>query len=255
MTAALLGYPGFVGGNLHRQAPFDGLYNSKNIDAIRGRRFELVVISAAPAAKWIANREPEQDLATITALCDLLETFQADQAILISTVDVYPAPVGVDERSPIDREACQHYGRHRLLLEDFVRERFDAYVARLPGLFGQGLKKNVIFDYLNDNETNKIDTRNVFQFYSLEHLWDDIQRMLSQDIRLLNFATEPVVTADVARVCTGREIINEILDRPVRYDFRSTHAQAWGGRDGYLYSRQQVLDDLERYVASVRKAG
>jgi hypothetical protein len=47
---ALIGHSGFVGTNLHRQRPFDYLYNSKNIGDICGRSFELIVCAGIPAA-------------------------------------------------------------------------------------------------------------------------------------------------------------------------------------------------------------
>jgi len=255
MRRVLIGYTGFVGGNLVHQADFDGRFNSRNSAELEGRHCDELVIAAAPAAKWIANREPEQDLATIRHLCDRLASVHADRVCLISTVDVYPDPAGVDENTLVDQDACHLYGRHRLLLEDFVRSRFDTRVIRLPGLFGCGLKKNIIFDYLNGNDTDKVDTRNVFQFYSLEHLWDDIQRMDESGIDLLNLATEPIVTADIARVCTGRDIVNEVLDVPVNYDMRSIHAEAFSGRDGYLYNRAAVLDDLKSFVCAYGETG
>ena len=68
MSRALIGHTGFVGGNLRAQTDFTDFYNSKNIDSIAGRSFELVVCAGAPAAKWIANREPEQDRAALQRL-------------------------------------------------------------------------------------------------------------------------------------------------------------------------------------------
>ena len=65
MATALIGYTGFVGGNLMRQQHFDAWYNSTNIHTIDGKNYSLVVCAGVPAAKWIANREPVQDLSLI----------------------------------------------------------------------------------------------------------------------------------------------------------------------------------------------
>ena len=102
MVDALVGYTGFVGSNLLRQRPFDDLYNSKNIEDIAGRQYELLVCSGAPAEKWKANREPEQDLENIKRLLGCLERVSARAVVVVSTVDVYPVPHGVDEYSLID---------------------------------------------------------------------------------------------------------------------------------------------------------
>ena len=62
MKKALIGHSGFVGGNLKAQMNFDHFFNSTNIAEIRGQKFDEVYISAAPAEKWRANKEPENDL-------------------------------------------------------------------------------------------------------------------------------------------------------------------------------------------------
>ncbi len=63
--------------------------------------------------------------------------------------------------------------------------------------------------------------------------------------------------AEVAQVCLGRDFRNELEAPPARYDYRTKYAELYGGRDGYMYDREQVLADLGRYVAAARqgKAG
>ena len=252
MTSALIGYTGFVGSNLLQQGTFEDCYNSKNIHEIDGNHYDRIVCAGVPAAKWIANREPVEDRNNIDRLCKHLAAARTERFILISTVDVYPAPIDVDENSGIDIAACQPYGKHRLELEQFLAERFNTTIIRLPGLFGQGLKKNVIYDFLNDNETDKINMRGVFQFYSLDHLTRDIGIAVDNGIDVLNIATEPTSVAEVARVCLGEDFSNSVDAPAARYDYRSCHAHLFGGNNGYLYSKTQVLEDLGRYVDSVR---
>ncbi|NNF15498.1 MAG: NAD-dependent epimerase/dehydratase family protein, partial [Gammaproteobacteria bacterium] len=175
MHDALIGYTGFVGGNLVRQREFDDFYNSRNIEAVRGRKFDTVICAGAPAEKWKANQNPESDLTNINYLIENLAQMQARKLILVSTVDVYASPHGVDELTPIETTGLHAYGRHRRMLEEFASANFDALIVRLPGLFGTGLKKNAIYDFMHDNDVAQLDSDGVFQFYCLDNLWSDIQ--------------------------------------------------------------------------------
>jgi hypothetical protein len=255
MPDALIGYTGFVGGALLRQRPFDELYNSKYIEQIAGKSFGLLVVSAMPAAKWIANRDPAGDRAALGRLSGCLRQVTAEQVVVVSTVDVYPTPIGVDEDSPIDPTAQQTYGRNRLLLERMAAEHFPRIlVVRLPGLFGAGLKKNAMYDLLHNNEVEKIHADSVFQFYNVGHLWRDIQTAMGARPTLVNFATEPVSVREAAREAFGLDFTNDPGQPPVSYDVRSKHAALFGGRDVYLYSRPQILTELRQFVDQERKA-
>ncbi len=193
MKAALIGHTGFVGGNLLREYPFAGRYHSANIDKIAGAHFDLVVCAGAPAAKWKANQDPLADRANLGRLMAALERLKTQRFVHISTVDVYGQANGVDEDClPAGATA---YGRHRLELEQFVSERFHALIVRLPALFGPGLKKNAIYDLMNNNQIEKIDSRSVFQFYNVRHLWRDIRIAAGAKLSLVHLATEPVSMA------------------------------------------------------------
>ena len=60
---AIVGYSGFVGLNLLNQIEEENisLYNSKNIEGIRGKDFNRVYFSGMPANKWFINQNPEED--------------------------------------------------------------------------------------------------------------------------------------------------------------------------------------------------
>lgn len=170
--SGLIGFSGFVGSTLLKQAQFDALYRSTNIDEIEGGEFDTVVCAGAPAQKWLANREPEVDLLKIEGLIAHLKTVKCKTFILISTVDVFKSPIGVDEDSMVEENGLHAYGLHRRFLEKFVASHFSNYlIVRLPGLVGPGLRKNVIFDFLHNNNLNLIESRGVFQFYPMINLW------------------------------------------------------------------------------------
>jgi nucleoside-diphosphate-sugar epimerase len=253
MTSALIGYTGLVGGTLLRQTRFDALFNRGNIESIAGRSYDMLVCAGAPAQKWLANREPGPDRANLERLMNALASVNARQVVLISTVDVLPIPVGVEESAAIDMANQQPYGRHRYELERFVQDRFESLVVRLPGLFGAGLKKNVIFDFLHGNQVDAIHSDASYQFYPLDWLLRDLETALRRRLRLVHFATEPTSVCEIASEVFGREFINHPTDRVARYDFRSQFAGHFGGTNGYLYSRDQVLDEMKQFVQSFKR--
>lgn len=254
MKTALIGHTGFVGGNLLRQTDFTDCFNSKNIRDIAGRSYDLLVCSGARAEKWKANKDPEADRRHIDELMAQLAGVAVERLILISTVDVYPEPLGVDEATPIDLERSMPYGRHRRLLEMLAEHRPDALIVRLPGLFGPGLKKNIIYDFIHVNAVDNIHADSQFQFYNLAHLWRDIQTALKNELKLVNFATEPVTVAEVARQAFSRDFQNRPPGAPAKYDMKSRHCALYGGSNGYLYSRPQVLAELKQFVANQEKS-
>ncbi|MDB6374972.1 NAD(P)-dependent oxidoreductase [Photorhabdus bodei] len=254
MKNALIGYTGFVGGNLLQQYKFDYLYNSKNINDAKGKHYNKLFISGVPAVKWWANQHPIDDWKNINSLIEILKTVTAEEVILISTVDVYPNPIDFDEDGKLSRDVGQPYGLHRLKFEDFINNNFkNVYTLRLPGLFGQGLKKNIIYDFLNNNQIEKIDTRSSFQFYCLNCLKSDISRMIENDIRLLNAAVEPVPTFDIAKMALGYTYENITNTLPPRYDIKSKYSSLWGGQNGYLYSKQNCLIELEKFIGDHKR--
>ena len=250
----LIGYTGFVGGNLLAQRPYDVLINSKNFRTMVNQSFDRVVCAGVSAVKWQANKNPEQDLERINELIEVLKTVKAKKFILISTIDVYSVSSGVDEDHDCHNPAHHAYGRHRLYFEDFCREQFeDLLIVRLPGLFGNGIKKNVIFDLLNDNCLDMINPDSAFQYYDLANLSDDIEWAEKQGIRLLNLFTEPVATRDIIdRFFPGKKVGGN-TSAPVFYDMHTKYAPLRGKKEGYLYSAQEVLEQLQKFIENYKK--
>lgn len=249
MKSALIGYTGFVGGNLEKQNQFDDLYNSKNIAEIRGKEYDLVVSAANRAEMWRINQEPEVDRAEIENYIDHIRNVKVRKFVLISTVGVYKNPNGANEDTTIETEGLTPYGINRYYLEQFCRENFDTTIIRLPGLFGEGLKKNVIFDLLNDNNIDRIHEDGVYQYYNLGNIWQDIQIALKNNLPLVNFATPPVSTEEVARECFGIDFTNTPEDvNPAFWDMHSKYAELYNGEDNYLYTKQHELADIKTFV-------
>ncbi len=247
MANALIGHTGFVGGNLLRQNQFDFLYNSKNIQDIDEKNFDMVVCAGVPAIKWLANKEPEKDWANIEKLINNLKTISAKKFVLISTIDVYPVTTAVTEDFSIDTNQLLPYGKHRRMLEEFVANNFDSLIVRLPGIFGIGLKKNPLFDLIKHDFTY-IHPKNMLQFYNLDHIWKDIKKSLKNNLKIINFVTEPISLDNIAKKTLNLDLPQSTHPPTQQYDVKTKFASLWGNAVEYLYTKDVVLEDIKKFV-------
>lgn len=251
MANALIGFSGFVGSMLLKQTTFESLYRSTNIADIEGHSFDTVICAGAPAQKWIANQNPEADRQKIAKLIAHLKTIQCKTFILISTVDVFKNPIGVDENTPVDESGLHAYGQHRRLLETFVESYFTNHlIVRLPGLVGPGLRKNIIFDLLNDNNLHTVDSRGIFQFYPMVNLWYDIQTALNAGLKLIHLTAEPISVATVAKKGFNKLFEHTLVNTPAKYDLRSCYAQLFAATGHYQYSAGETIQAIRAYAQS-----
>ncbi len=150
MLKALVGYTGFVGSNLFASGQFDTVYNSKNIEEAYGTNPEFLIYAGLRAEKYLANSDPGKDMAQIIQAENNISRINPKKLVLISTIDVFQHPMGVDENTEININGLHAYGFNRYQLELWVRENYpNSLIIRLPGLYGRNLKKNFIYDYIH----------------------------------------------------------------------------------------------------------
>jgi nucleoside-diphosphate-sugar epimerase len=242
-----------VGGNLARQFAFDESFNSKNIVSIRGREFDLLVCGGVSAVKWWANQNPDEDRRRIDALLSDLASVRARKVVVLSTIDVYPVNRAVDESFDCHALPNHAYGAHRLYFEDAMKSLFGhAEIVRIAGVFGPGLKKNVIYDLLHDNCLDAINPDSSFQYYNISNLWRDLQTLDQTGIRLINFVTEPIRTRDIIDRFFAGKPVGEKCGPEVHYDVHTLHGENFGGPPHYLADAAQVMRELGEFVKSVR---
>lgn len=248
---ALIGYSGFVGSNLRTQETYTDFFNSANFRELSGRAFNEVTCAGISAVKWLANKEPEKDWAGIRALLDVLETVRIRRFVLISTIDVYPDPSkALAEDAVLEGLSNHSYGSHRLAIEKWVSERFeDHLIVRLPALFGPGLKKNYLYDLLNNNGVDKINPAAEYQWYPVDRLSDDIARADAEEIRLVNLFTAPLTMRTIADSFFPDASVGPTDEPAPVYNLRTRHASIFGGHGGFIMNAESVISALARYVA------
>jgi hypothetical protein len=250
----LLGHTGFVGSNLLRAGGYDATFNSRNVADLAGRSFDEMVCAALPAAKWIANREPEADRAVLATLISALSGAKIGRFVLISTIDVYPNPASAEDETACLAGRPNHaYGCHRLEFEEWARERYpDSLIVRLPALYGPGLKKNALFDLLNDNQVDRINPASVFQWYGLQRLPRDLEIARSTKLEVVNLFTEPLRMSEIIATHFPDAVVAPEGLPPVVYALRTRHAALFGGSGCYIETADQVRAAIASYLGVVR---
>jgi len=256
MKSALIGFTGFVGSNLKQQYNFTDLYNSRNFEGMKDEEYDLIVCSGISAVKWLANKEPMKDLKNIRVLENILSTVSTKQFVLISTIDVYATTQMLDEDFDCASTKNHAYGTHRLAFEKFCTDQFDdCSIVRLPGLFGEGLKKNVIYDLLNDNCLEMINKKSSYQYYFLKYLWRDIQIAIENDIKLINLFTEPVPTQEIYQTFFASKNIGQEAVPEGHYDLYTKYAKNWNNSGNYIYTKDEMIEQLSDFISAYKKSG
>lgn len=242
---AIVGYSGFVGSNLLQFIKFDYFYNSKNFQDASNMKFDNMYFCGIPAVKWYANKYPEEDTKIFENIKLILDTITVNNFFHISTIDVYDNINSIlTEDDSINYHNNHTYGKNRFLFEEYLKKRFNnVYIIRLPALFGKGLKKNILFDLLNNNMVEKIIPTTYFQWYDLNWLKNDIDMIIKNNIKLINLFTEPVLTSDIIDLFDySKNIFNYNLIGN-NYNTKTKYSSS-----GYIRDKNQVLNSIKEFI-------
>lgn len=212
---AIIGYTGTIGKHLCEQIVFDDCYNSKNINEIHNKTYELLVIAAPSGNRLRINRQEEKD--KVDELVEHLKHCSADKLVLISSVDAVLNPGSI-------------YGKNRKILEDFVNNNFNATILRLATLIGSGIKKNLVYD-LKHQQYDFINTHSVLQWTILKTLGTHIHRT-----GIINLVSEPILNKDILDTFCPNLEFNEC---------QSSHQYKM---KPYVYSKQQIFSEIAEYL-------
>jgi nucleoside-diphosphate-sugar epimerase len=155
----ILGGEGYVGSAYPRLFEKLGLSHQvitrANYDQFAGQRCDVFINANGNSKKFLADRDPKWEFdASVRTVLHSLEDFPSDVYIHLSSGDVYPdqsSPEVSREEQAIDPARQSRYGLHKHVAEHLVRSlRPRHIIMRMGGFVGPGMKKNAIFDMLND---------------------------------------------------------------------------------------------------------
>jgi hypothetical protein len=245
----LVGSTGLVGQTIKESVNFDFEFNSKNI-----HQFDEVVpngcelwLSCLPATKWMVNKDLKKDIENIYSILSIIKEKKYSKVVLISTIDVYnDSPLFVDELYKPNFGKLS-YGNNRLLFEFLVGEFLikDNYkIYRLPALFNSKIKKNILFDLINNNNIESIDGNTHFQWFNLDNLYKFIINTIESERTLFNVFTEPIKTQEIIDLFPKHK--NKTLltsSGSIIYNYKTNTTVS-----GYIQSSNDVLIEIKKFV-------
>ena len=254
----LVGNTGLIGTTLKKNIEFDFEFNSKDfhtyVSKVPDDEQSNLFLTCLPATKWQVNQNIIKDLNNINLIINNLATKKYNKIYLISTIDVYcDSPLRSDENT-IPTINKLSYGTNRYLFEKMVEEILNynrISIYRLPALFSKDIKKNVLFDLLNNNNVENININSIFQWYNLEYLYGDIifnDEHYKHDLRhKFNMFSEGVETKQIIT-----ELFPEYLDKVnskalIYYNYRTNM-----DKSGYLYSSEESFNQIKEFVNEYR---
>jgi hypothetical protein len=246
----LIGNTGLVGTTILESEHFDYTFNSKNINEFVNiaQDGDELFLTCLPATKWLVNKNLQADLDNINNIINIISQKHYSKITLISTIDVYGDNKLYEDESYDIRVNKLSYGTNRYLFELMVRDlvKTDSLkIFRLPALFNKHIKKNILFDLINNNNIDQINVNTMFQWYNLDNLSKDIRYFERQypDTNLFNLFTEPIKTEDIVKLFDGA--INKVDNTKdwFTYDYYTNLSV-----DNYILSRNKVFEQIKTFI-------
>ena len=224
------------------------MFNTSNILDFTKKVYDesILYLTCLPATKWLVNKNIQEDLNNILKITNAINQIRFHKIILISTIDVYcESPIHSDEDVfPLIKTL--NYGSNRYFFEMLIRKTFtynDLKIFRLPSLFGKHIKKNIVYDLLNDNNIDKINVNSSYQWYDLNDLVNDINYLSYEFPKstIFNLFSEPIETSELIKnIFKVKNITNN--ENRIEYNYKTKF-----NNTGYIQSKDLVIEKLIRF--------
>ena len=203
----LIGNTGFIGSSLS-QEQYQLKLNSKNWDSISDPiDVDRLVIAAPSGVKYLANREPLNDLDKCLSLVrNIIKYFKSIKTMVIISSN--------DTLNP-----TTEYGQNRqyfnTLLEEVCRIKHTSlYIMYLGMTFGSKARKGMVYDFIHGNF--EFYRGGTYQLYPVRHLEQDIQHCIDNGIHKAMLSSVPIKTSEIKALWN----VKDNYQSGVRYNFK-----------------------------------
>lgn len=249
----IVGNTGLVGTTLCESIDFDLKFNSKNFNT-----FQSIVedgcelyLSCLSATKWMVNKNVTGDFENMVNILNIIKTKKYSKVILISTIDVYNNQILKSNENTIPKLDSLNYGNNRYIFEILCKEFLnteDLKIFRLPALFNKHIKKNILFDLINNNNIELINSNSCFQWYNLNNLSNDITKFSKKhpNETIFNLFPEPIESSEIIKMFPN--FIDKVgfSENKIIYDFTTKFSE-----NGYLSTKEEILTQIQEFINEI----
>ena len=237
MKICVVGHTGFVGRVVYRHFCDFGHevcgINSSTKEMPTGK-FELVVNAAGSSVKYMARENPGLDFEQSVGVFSTIVKLKSDNFIQISSIDA-----GGDTAS--------NYTKSKLVAEYCARMYFpNVTVLRLGGLVGPGLRKNVVYDIINNKDLH-VSFDSAFNYISTKEVGKVIDSIVGKSFwgeTIYVAASQGIRVSEIIDICrqNGREFSGK--EGEGRQDYSSVDIGGLRKVFEPRTSREYILDFL-----------
>ena len=167
---------------------------SSNINQYDKFECDLLINANGSSRKGWCNENPKESMhINCISTYEYIKKFKPKRYILISSIEVYSNLEKLSTTREIDANTnhslISNYGLHKLVTENIIRKYYSDYlIIRLPALLSKKLKKNVVFDIVN-NRNLFISPESYLNFISTQAVAEFIIKFLfKSSFNIINFA-------------------------------------------------------------------
>jgi len=144
MNICVMGHTGFLGSAVYEilSKQFDNVIGISSKDNDCSLFFDAVVNCAGVSARYLVARYPDKAYTTEKEIARRIEGMSFERLIHVSSV----CATVIEEAHPYNLMKLYMENRYREIVQPTSR----LVVIRPGGMVGKGIKKNVVFDILND---------------------------------------------------------------------------------------------------------
>lgn len=240
---AVLGHTGFIGSNIMRLIPEVTFISRHDLILQQSLELDELYIAVPGASKWQIDQNPDIDLENIKNILSHLRNVKAKRCTLFSTVDVYADKQFSDESSLV--LSGLDYGSNRAFFEAELSHLYkDIKIRRLGGLFGVGLKKNVIYDAANlrIDQLQNYNQQSIFQYLEVgKSIMTGLSDIFA-DLQILNVVGPPIsLNVLLPDYVEHFSPLSEI----VSYDIRTLY----NNDDCYFSNESEAVSDVSLFIS------